>query len=34
MATPCGREPTGMVATTVLLAVSITDTVLEPLFVT
>jgi hypothetical protein len=34
MARPSGTTPTGIVATTVLLAVAITETVLELLFVT
>ncbi len=34
MATPDGKEPTGIVATTVLLAVAITETSLELRFVT
>ena len=32
-ATPIGLDPTGMVATTVLVAVSITETVLEKILV-
>ena len=34
MATPTGTFPTGMVAVTVLVLVSITDTVSEPALVT
>jgi len=34
MATPKGDRPTGTVVTTVLVAVSMTETVLEPKFVT
>ena len=33
-ATACGKPPTGIVATTLLLAVSITETVLSNVFVT